>query len=159
MNEWFSWPQAPSWEKRLGWKMILATVVGKSDRTQIPPPTCLLAWGMMAGLGLDLWDVAYKDEKNHLPHSFLLFEMTICPSRRGFLYIASFADPEKRACKMLAFPIEVRNCHWQSGSQFFHLSSACQVCLYSSTINSWRNMKDHFIFWEKLNIVQVCFTS
>lgn len=74
MNEWCSCPQAPSRERereRLNWKMILAIMVGKSDRTQIPLLT-------LAGLGLDLWDVQYRDEKNHLPYSFCLFEMKIC---------------------------------------------------------------------------------
>lgn len=119
-DEWVVFMASGSFlRERLSWKMILATVVGKSDSTQRPPPTSLLAWGMMAGLGLDFWDIPYKDEKNHLPHSFLLFEMKICPSRRGFLYMESFADPEKRACKMLAFPVEVRNCHWQNGTWFF----------------------------------------
>lgn len=142
---------------RLSWKMILATMVGKSDKTQIPPPTSLFAWGMMAELGLDLWDVQYKDEKNHLPHSFLLFEMKVCPSRRGFLCIGSFADPEKRACKMLAFPMEVRNCHWQNGTQFF-TSTQYVKSFYTQAPSTpkgiWKT-----IFWEKLNIGQVCFTS
>lgn len=84
-DEWVVFMASGSFAReRVNWKMILAVMVGKSDRSQISLPTSLLAWGMMAGLGLDLWDVQYKDEKNHLLYSISLFEMKIWPSRTRF---------------------------------------------------------------------------
>lgn len=87
-DEWVVFIASGSFlRERLSWRMILAILVGKSDRTQIPPPISLLAWEMMARQGLDLWVVRYKDEKNHHPHSLLFFETKSCPSRTGFLFL------------------------------------------------------------------------
>lgn len=87
-DEWVVFIASGSFlRERQSWRMILAILVGKSDRTQIPPLTSLLAWERMARQGLDLWVVRYKDEKNHHPHSLLFFETKSCPSRTGFLFL------------------------------------------------------------------------
>lgn len=54
-DEWVvCMPSGSFLREKLSWKMILAIMVGKSDRSQIPPSNYLLGWGMMmARWGLD----------------------------------------------------------------------------------------------------------
>lgn len=130
-NEWVVFIASGSFlRERLSWRMILAILVGKSDRTQIPPPTSLLAWEMMARQGLDLWVVRYKDEKNHHPHSLLFFETKSCPSRTGFLFlffIRNFADPERSSVKCSPF-------QWRLANNVDKMALGFSLCLGMSSL-------------------------